>query len=301
MDGVYTLWSLPRPRRRPHLPPLERLLLAVSVLQWRALHGRALLYCDSAYASYLQRGGLLDLFDNVDTDTVDAAHELDLNPVTFWSLARLLALQAATAPFVALDCDMILWRDLTWFFDPARIVVTHWESTENSRWYPDPRELSTPPGYRWEPWKLATTPAANVSLLYIGDMQTREDYIAEALHFAIGNPARARPDLGAAPELLFAEQRMLPLVAQRRGLTVTPLIEAVWSPESDRFTKHDPRFGEWDPLRIDGQAAGITHGWFHKTMLSAGDPRRHRLITELANTLRRTKPALLAKIGAGER
>lgn len=75
MDGVYTLWSLPRPRRRPHLPPLERLLLAVSVLQWRALHGRALLYCDSAYASYLQRGGLLDLFDNVDTDTVDAAHE----------------------------------------------------------------------------------------------------------------------------------------------------------------------------------------------------------------------------------
>ena len=94
---------------------------------------------------------------------------------------------------------------------------------------------------------------------------------------------------------------MLPLVAQRRGLTVTPLIEAVWSPESDRFTKHDPRFGEWAPLRIDGQAAGITHGWFHKTMLPAGDPRRHRLITELANTLRRTKPALLAKIGAGER
>ena len=65
VDGVYTLWSLPRPRRRPRLPPLERLLLAVSVLQWRALHGRALLYCDSAYASYLQRGGLLDLFDNV--------------------------------------------------------------------------------------------------------------------------------------------------------------------------------------------------------------------------------------------
>jgi len=126
VDGVYTLWSRPRPRRRPHLSPLEGLLLAVSVLQWRELHGRALLYCDSAYANYLQRGGLLGLFDDVDTDEIDASHALDLNPGTFWSLARLLALRASRPPFVALDCDLIVWRDLTNVFDPARIVVTHW-------------------------------------------------------------------------------------------------------------------------------------------------------------------------------
>lgn len=153
-----------------------------------------------------------------------------------------------------------------------------------------------PPGYRWEPWTLAATPAANISLLYIGDRQTRDDYITEALRFAVGNPARARPDLGAAPEQLFAEQRLLPLVAQRAGLTLTPLIDAAWSPASDRFTTHDRRFAEWDPLRVDGQPAGITHGWFHKALLPADDHRRRRLIADLAGTLRRKRPDLLAKI-----
>ena len=38
---------------------LERLLLAVSVFQWRALNGRAILSCDNPYAYYLERAGMI--------------------------------------------------------------------------------------------------------------------------------------------------------------------------------------------------------------------------------------------------
>lgn len=297
MDGLYTLWSRPRPNGKPYLSLLEQLLLAVSAVVWRARHGRALLYCDSPYAAYIEAIGLLGLFDAVDTRTVDTASTLDLNPATFWSLARLLALRAAKVPYVALDCDIIVWRDLTDLVNSTHVAVTHLESTEPSPWYPAATALITPPGYRWRPWTQAPTPAANVSMLYLGDVRLRDIYVAEALRFAIGNPARPRPDLGAAPELLFAEQRLLPLAARRTGTTVTPVIEAIWSPANDRFITHDPHYGAWDPLGVKDQPTGITHGWFHKTLLPAADPRRRRLVAELTDTLRRTQPDLLTKLG----
>ena len=218
-----------------------------------------MLYCDSPYATYLDQIGMLGVFDAVDTVAIDAADSLDLSPRTFWSLGRLLALRAATVPFVSLDCDLIVWRDLTDTLGSSSICVTHWESTDASPWYPGLGELSTPPDYQWQPWMRVAVPAANVSLLYIRDREIRDAYVNEALRFAIANPARPRPDLGLAPELLFAEQCLLPLVARQSGIDVVPLIDAVWLPTADRFATHDPRFGEWDPLRIKGQA-GLLHG-----------------------------------------
>lgn len=296
MDGIYTLWS--RPSRRAHvgLTRLEKLLLAVSALQWSALHGRAVLYCDTPYAHYLDKAGLLGLFDEINTATLDAADTVSVDPTAFWSFGRILALRDATVPFFSVDCDLIVWRNLTNTIEPGQIIVTHWESTEPSPWYPEPRELATPPGYVWNKWAGTRRRAANVSLLYVGDENFRDRYVNEVLRFAIDNPALPRPDLGVAPELLFADQRLLPLVAQSEGLTVNPAIRAVWSPALDRFIVHDPRFGQWDPLSISDQRPGITHAWFYKRLLPATDPRRHLLVSSLSDLLHAARPDIAARI-----
>jgi hypothetical protein len=295
VDGVYTMWS--RPRGVPDLSYLEKLLLAVSVTQWQRLHGRAMLYCDSALALYLDRTCLLDLFDEVDTATVDRADMLDLNPSVFWSLARIVSLGAAEVPFVSLDGDLIVWRDFTDVFARSSVVVTHWESTDPSPWYPGPRELRTPPGYHWDTWALADSDAANVSLLYMGDERIRDSYIEEARRFVVGNRARVSPEAGVAPELLFAEQRLLSLIARRDSVPITPLIDAVWSPALDRFATNDPEIGTWDPLLTgQQQTAGVTHAWFHKAVLPPDHPRLRRLESELAAILRETRPAALPRI-----
>jgi hypothetical protein len=279
---------------------LERLLLAVSVLQWQTLNGKAVLFCDSPYAYYLERVGLIELFDVIDTERMDAVNNLDIKPATFWSLGRFAALGAATVPFVSLDCDLVVWNRITDGLAAGGIAVTHWESTEASPWYPDPRELRAPSGYRWRPWAEGSLNAANVSLLYFGDECVRDSYVDEAFRFAIGNPAQPRQDIGVAPELLYAEQRLLPLIARRHGIAIVPLIDAVWSPAIDRFAVHDPRFGEWDPLRVRDQPAGITHGWFHKTLLAAKDPRRIQLVDDLTEILQSSQPALLKRIIGGD-
>jgi hypothetical protein len=279
---------------------LERLLFAVSVVKWRALNGRALLFCDGPYASYLEILGMTELFDEVDTTGMEAINNLDINPSTFWSLGRLAALSTVAVPFVSLDCDLVVWNAITNSLAPGGIAFTHWESTAVSAWYPPPRELRTPSDYQWRAWGKDELNAANVSLLYFGDEHARDNYVNEALRFTIGNPAQPRMDIGMAPELLYAEQRLLPLVARHGGITAAPIIDAIWEPALDRFSSHDPRFGEWDPLRVHHQAAGITHGWFHKSLLPVEDPRRIQLVADLTDILRPSHPDLLMHItGSG--
>jgi len=296
MDGVYSLWSRPRADQRPGMTQLERLLFAVSVVKWRALNGRAFLFCDSPYARYLESFGMAELFDIVDTKSMEAVNKLDINPSTFWSLGRLAALATVAVPFVSLDCDLVVWERITNALAPGSIAFAHWESTATSAWYPPPCELRTPSGYRWGAWGKDNLNAANVSLLYFGNERARDSYVSEALRFTIGNPAQPRLDIGVAPELLYAEQRLLPLIARRSGITAAPIIDAIWEPDLDRFSSHDPRFGEWDPLRVLHQAAGITHGWFHKTLLPTEDPRRIQLVDDLTEILKPSHPDLLMRI-----
>lgn len=296
MRAIYSLWSRPRPRGVALLSALERLLVALSVSSWRRHNGPALLYCDRPYARYLDRVGLLELWDEIDTDILEAV-DTRIDAPTFWTAGRLAAIAAAPVPFVSLDCDLVVWRELGSELSDRVVGFTHWESTEPSPWYPAPARLSTPPDFRIRADRDWTLGAANTSIVFFGAASVRDQYAAEALTFVTGNPGRLRADAGVAPELLFAEQRLLPVIAEEAGVPAAPLIDALWSPRRDRFVGHDSRYGEWDPLRAVDQPAGITHGWFHKTLLADGDPRRLRLVRELEQLVRSDHPELAPRLG----
>lgn len=277
MDGVYTLWSAPRPPGRPDLSPLELLMLTTSVLQWRRWNGRALLFCDHVYARYLDELGLLPLWQGVDTQTIATAGELRANPGAFFSLGRTVAIMTMPVPFVALDCDFIAWRSLAGELAPGEIVFTHWESTQPSGWYPAPHDLCRPPGYEIDATRNWALPAANVSLTYFGNEAVRDAYTREVIRFANGNPREPLPDNNATPELVFAEQRLLPIVAYEHGVPVRSLVSGVYA--------GGPTVGDWDPIAVADQPAGFTHGWWYKKWMLAKDPRRIQLTRELTQAL----------------
>jgi hypothetical protein len=283
MDGIYTLWSAPRPPGRPDLSRLELLLLTVSVLQWRRRNGRALLYCDEVYAHYLERLGLLALWDGVDTQTIAVARELRANPRVFFTLGRTVAIRVTPVPFVALDCDFIAWRSLACELAPGEIAFTHWESTQPSYWYPPPRFLCRPPSYEIDPGRNWALNAANVSLTYFGSEAVRDAYTNELVRFASGNPREPHPQNDATPELLFAEQRLLPVIAYEHGVPVRTLVSGV--------SAGGGAVGNWDPLAVADQPAGLTHGWWYKKWMTADDPRRIRLTRELTHALAVDFPA----------
>jgi hypothetical protein len=266
VEGIFALWSAPRGTERPELSRLELLALCASVSEWRRHNGPARLYCDDPYAQYLEWIGLLGLWDDVDTSLFASMRSLDVDPKAYFSLARILAVGAARIPFASIDCDLIVWRSLAREFDTQGLVFTHWESTWPTVWYPPPHELQTPEGYTLDlrrNWRLN---AANSSVLYFGAdaARVRDAYVEEATRFIVGNPGRSHYEVGLARELLFAEQRLLPVIAREHGLTATPIINAVHSPLAGEFITNDPRYGVWNNLHIINQPTGITHLWYHK-------------------------------------
>jgi hypothetical protein len=278
MDGIYTLWSAPRPPGRADLSPLELLLLTVSVLEWRRWNGRALLYCDEPYARYLERLGLLGLWDRVDTQTIAAADKLNVNPRVFFPLGRTVAIRATPVPFAALDCDLIVWRPLADELVPGQIAFTHWESTSPAYWYPPPQSLCRPQGYEIDATRNWGLPAANFSFTYWGNEAVRDAYTDEVVRFASGNPREPHPQNDATPELLFAEQRLLPVIAYEQNVKMRTLVKGI-------SANGGTRVGDWDCLGVADQPIGLTHGWWFKKWMAADDPRRTRLTRELVHAL----------------
>jgi hypothetical protein len=289
VNGIYTLWSAPRPPGRPDLSPLELLLLTTSVLEWRRWNGPALLYCDEPYAQYLKGLGLLGLWDGVDTQTIAQASELGANPRVFFTLGRTVAIRATPVPFAALDCDFIAWRSLADKLVPGEIAFTHWETTQPHYWYPSPQSLCRPPGYEIAATRNWELPAANFSFTYWGNEAVRDAYTDEVVRFASGNPREPHPRNNATPELLFAEQRLLPVIAWERAVRMTTLVKAVSGGGSTRV-------GDWDCLGVADQPAGITHGWWFKKWLPDDDPRRVRLTRELTDALAADFPGAAAHL-----
>jgi len=265
-EGVFALWSAPRGTERPELSRLELLALCTSVAEWRRHSGPAMLYCDEPYARYLESLGLIGLWDNVDVSLFASMGSLDVDPAAYFSLARIHAVGAARIPFASIDCDLIVWRSLAREFETQGVVFTHWESTWPSVWYPPPHELRTPDGYTLDPRRNWTLNAANSSVLYFGAeaARVRDAYVEEATRFIVGNPGRSHYEVGLARELLFAEQRLIPVIAREHGLRPTPIINAVHSPLAGEFVTNDPRYGVWNNLHILNQPTGITHLWYHK-------------------------------------
>jgi hypothetical protein len=297
VDGIFSLWSEPRPGRSPELSRLELVLLSLSVLEWRRWNGRAFLFCDHRYARYLERLKLIGLWDGVNEETIEYANSLDVNPQLFWTTGRLIAIANATIPFTSIDCDLIAWRTITTELAASEITFTHWESTEVSPWYPQPKDLNMPDAYHIDVWRDWSLKAANVSLAYFGSGVARDAYVNEALRFTVSNAAHPRAKLGILPELLFAEQRLLPLIAAELGIAARPVIDATWVPALGRFVEDDPRFGAWDPLRVVDQGTGITHAWFYKKLMATRRRRRLRFFSELTDRLRSDHPGTAEILG----
>lgn len=298
MKGVHTLWSGPRAGVKVGLSQLEILLLASSVAEWRRWHGPAVLYCDGPFERYLEQIDLLELWDHIDLQTLNEPTPPEIDASTFWTYGRLLAISDVTPPFVSIDCDLVMWRNFKPTFAESDITFTHWEATNDSPWYPPTAHLSLPSSYRIDPSRDWTLRASNVSSAHFGERtaRLRDRYVDEFLRVATNSSARSRPELGVAPELLFAEQRLLPILAAEEELTSRPLIDTTWSPRHDRFLADDSHQNPWNPLAVAEQPTGITHAWFHKRFMKSGDGVHDQMVLELSTCLVEEHPRIAERL-----
>lgn len=202
------------------LPDFELLCTILSALKWREHNGPIKLYADSFALKMYERERMLDLWDaGIDADSIES-DAYDIDPEIFWAASKLRALCYESAPIVLLDTDMIVWQRLTcWEKKPQTSFCIHKEDLYEGV-YPDAARLEIAAGYKYDPsWDWTVRPC-NTAFVYHGQQDLLDNYLYEAFRFMHGK--RNRPS-ELVSQMVFAEQRLLSMVAQQLGLELRAL------------------------------------------------------------------------------
>lgn len=278
MLGIHINWTVPRKIHSDHLKrftgndvPLlgewDLLIALLSVAQWRKKNGNCTLFTDSDGAKTFESLGILDLWSDVDTQTLDSIDTTRFDPRFFWCTAKFAAFKQQEKPFAYVDLDLIAWQKIEPQNQALRFL--HWESTLNSE-YDNGHALQTPEGYTPPAtWSTKRDKAFNVACLYFGDMDFKELYCDHALSFMDGHKVQARDKAslknlsGFSPEILYVEQTLLHILAEDEGIEYSPFIDAIYDAGRYDFIKDDPNLGRW-PYQWPDPKNRFTHLWMYK-------------------------------------
>lgn len=287
LRAFHVLWSLPAVKDGSQLElAREDLLLTVlSALQWRALNGPITLYGDSLAIATLDELGILDVWNDHNTEVLDAIDPSKINPALFWSAGKFFALRHEATPIVMLDTDLVVWRNLDSSVRDFDVRFTHWESVKVSPWYVRRKDLRRPAGYRFRrAWHWDGVMAANTAITYFGDSSRKNDYADSAIEYMTENGLPLESSGIITPEMLFAEQRLLAMHAGALRLRAQPFLNAVWEPSISWFSKHDESYGPWLFFQINDQP-WFTHCWLYKYHLRNNAYERQAYCAALARQI----------------
>lgn len=202
------------------LVDFELLTWITSALEIR-LHSPMHLITDSEGAEFFHSSGLGWLYDGISTDL--NAIPAEINPSIFWDGGKMFAFQSIETPCVLLDYDAILWGPL----EPRGDVMALHEEQRSWSFYAPNREKFERFGFDAGRWNWEVNPV-NTGLVYFGesrlprDMGSRSvEFMVDYSNFARTAPAEERltpPKYNRAT--LFAGQRLLPMCADQKGMTV---------------------------------------------------------------------------------
>lgn len=251
MRAFHSFWSKPNRYRNAGkivIPDYELLTLVLSALKWRRLNGPIRMITDSAGAAYFERAGLAGLWSEPLDTALDSLDGEGFDPALFWAAGKLEALRCMSAPCVMLDTDMVLWTGIDDLVGND-VIVAHREALSPDV-YPEPAEaFELAPGYAFPPEWDFSLPAANTAFLYLPSESLLEYYVGSSFAFMRALQSR---NVHPTVAMCFAEQRILPMCAQARGVEIRTLLD-----------EHD----------LDNQSF-VTHLWGYKGRLASSPEHR---------------------------
>lgn len=269
--AFHTAWSAPLFARDPDAQygaaDFELLTTALSALLWRKNNGTIDLYCDEIAYAYYDALGLIDLWDAAHPLPLDAGLDADC----FWAAGKLLALRQAKTPCMMLDTDFIVWQPLEPLLQELPLAVIHREPLDSGI-YPDPHPLCENTSLELSKFDL-TVPAANTALAWFTDESFKNHYCETALDFM----RCAQPNGDRLIYMVFAEQRLLPMLAVRERIPLAALSDL--------------------PALFFSEQKSFTHTWGYKEVLRTDPIAREQFCLRCAARLTRDFPDFSSRLG----
>lgn len=181
----------------------------LSALKWRDKNGAIKLCADKTALDFYSEIGILPIYDEVEELVVDE----DINPEMFWAAGKLFALSNQSAPVAMIDTDFIVWENI--LFDRlGECTVIHFEELYPDV-YPARDFFKMKCGYEWREfdWSLK---ACNTAFTVIKSQKLIDEYTETAVDFM----KNAMPSDDRLKYMVFAEQRLINMCAERSGIEV---------------------------------------------------------------------------------
>jgi len=271
--AIHTLWTAPHAARDPgrdgyRMPLAELLTLVLSVRSWQEFHGPVHLYTDERGLAAVASAGLDGIYDRLCV-SLDGIDTKAIDPIVYYTGAKLVALAAETAPVAMLDLDLYLRRPVP---IGAGFTFAHWELA-NSAIYPPPELV---PGAL--PFLDVPVPprACNTAVAVFVDEAHRAAFVRAALSFMEHNASPA--DLHPTSMPAFCEQRLVLIEAIRARTPVAPVVDTMWDSQACAWVGPPP---------VDA----FHHTWFHKRWLASDRKLYASYCRKLLDQLRERYPA----------
>lgn len=250
MNGFYSIWSAPYLHSKKvneyRMHDFELITMVLSNSMWKKLNGNTSLIADDKALKYLDKYDILRLFNgSVDVLNVDK----DINSTIFWAAGKLFALKMLDEPKAMVDLDLIVWKNMDYSVEEYDIYVIHREEI-TQHVYPDYEHFNVD-DYKFNPnWNKNVLPC-NTALLCYKDNNFIKEYADESIKFM---KSCTEKNDNLCP-MVFAEQRLLPIMADLNGKSV----------------------GSIFPLASDiADQSVVTHIWGHKNILKFNYEERYK-------------------------
>ena len=278
MKAIYVNWSQPflkREKLRGHgfsvfknleetsyyKPEYEILYTILSVSYWKKFNGAAKLYTDEIGKEYYEKMGLLSLWDEVDTETLEEFNKLEIDGGVFWTSAKSYCIAKEKGPFVFSDLDFIVRQRVPSFFYRSEISIPHWEIARGY-YYPTEKELNSLS--HWKPFEGFSPRmlVPNTSFLYVNNENLQDLYWKR--HFDLVNTKEEVPEWA----WLLSDQGLFGQSIRSLSLDVATLTDRVFLSENEGWEKQAEGWSDmwYFPSRADMEKEEVAweHVWLAK-------------------------------------
>ena len=261
----------------------ELLIQKVAVVRAKKHVGKTKLYTDQVGYDFYKRKGLLDLWDEIDIETLEEFNREnpEVNPGRFWTTGKSIVIGKEPVPFLFLDLDFIVRSDLPkWIYD-YDLVHTQWE-IQRGEFFVFESEINRYGGIEdfvqnmWMP---------NTSFVYLNDANLRDEYLKK--HLSI-----IKREYEYVPEWLWllADQGIMGYSARKLNSKVETVENRIYLSYPEQL--HPKLVGHglfWvkDPDRKDHEEnLEYEHVWSNKRSFKVDPEYRAKRVAELEEEFR---------------
>lgn len=261
----------------------ELLIQKVAVVRAKKHIGKTKLYTDQVGYDFYKKKGLLDLWDEIDIETLEGfnTENPEVNPGRFWTTGKSIVIGKEPVPFLFLDLDFIVRSDLPkWIYD-YDLVHTQWE-IQRGEFFVFEGEINKYGGIEdfvqnmWMP---------NTSFVYLSDANLRDEYLKK--HLSI-----IKRKYEYVPEWLWllADQGIMGYSARKLNSKVETVENRIYLsyPEQlyPKFVGHGLSWVK-DPDRKDHEEnLEYEHIWSNKRSFKVDPEYRQKRVAELEEEFR---------------